>query len=1817
MIIEYEKKLSRELSVTDPQSVRIVHYKEDTKTGKVETELLDSDKIGLAVETENDRMAAASFEAESFSVYGIVKTSEEPAQYGDTAADLSVLTGKDAANGFYLSVTRGTQSDYYFQSAVESGAGVLKETTKKADGAVWFFEPVDGSDDQFRIYTTVGGAKRYIKQKKAGDNPIELADEGSAFVISRAAEGLFNFKLASEDRWLQHSKGGKGIRLYQTNGTQGNTRIKLTLVSHEEPEDDVYGLDGKTYGIAYQDGSAISAALSATGKTSGSQQRLEGFRTKIQPDVLDNDGVLLVSGGTDIQEWTFESIEKDNYYITTKVDGEKKYLTINGANVTLQDTADPKYSVINARPGTGENAGKWLFSAEGYALNLAGKASDGFNGANGDSASTWMNLVEKSVISDNDFYKYNAKKVSVSDTENVYDGQQVVIYTRIWNDETKRYEFCVVDHDGSLIRCHDNGDGIEWIGTDINTALWKFTEYTDSEGKPNHYYELQNVQYGNYIAPQLSAGEVLSNNTVGINMSGRYRGKSETTIIAWDDDQYSYSGLKAENGKIVPCPLSEAQDFYFAIMNPVSVDETISTVNTVDNDEYGITMKMIDYNNPVLDKNGNRADNTNGRDSGQTAVLGYDTNKAGLLSTQIGEEESYPMTNPANTGKDKASLETLYNGSKKVNHLFLKSIYNESGYFEYDSTSNFAHLNGNGDFTVYDQIASISDYSGKTGTHGQFLPYNEMKEGKYTSFTNQTDVSGNELPDSDPRKGEKLYDLGDRKSLDYFFGMEMTASFTQTANGLDAWGHDIIFEFSGDDDFWFYVDGELILDLGGVHSAQTGSINFRTGEVKSSRGNSTLYDIVKSNLQGRGMSQSDIKEKLDAMFVEKTVNGKTVHVFGDYTNHTMNMFYMERGAGASNLHMRFNLAAVKPGNVELSKRLSGTENAANDLIEFPYQIWYTTEDVEHDATYHRLGEEEKGLVTYKDTINPVTYRPEITIDGVSYEDVFMLKPGQSAVIDFPEKTVDYYIVECGVNTSVYDKVTINDAEAAGVKPAGAASDNRKDYATSKDSVKDRPKVDYVNHVSDDAMRTLQITKKLYDADGKELLHYPDVSSLFSFRLNLGNEYADPEDLPLANLYSYMIKDADGNYCRWNAKEQKFESLGIRTYDELKEHLEGCTDSEREAIVFRTSMNGSISKIPADYTVEVRDLIAGTQWKVEERDGEIPRGFTRRDSDGYARVDAGHEAAQSTPVSGTMQVNEDPEVEVRNQKGWGLTVKKVWTDKDFMESRDDIYFAVYIGDELADGTVRRLSSNETELYYFFQDLRDKNNETHNFAEFNIREVTLAKGADFHVDEKTGAVSGYTDLQPVEEGESVTVGGTPVGGSYHPADDQDEGFSYKVSYEVGEPTGHNENIRTDTVTNSRPGIRLFKTMWNWETALGQAVFTLKDEKGADVAAASYTSDDSNGLITTAYLEPGEYELSEIKTPEGYIALDQPLVITANEDGTFGVSGDENFFRYDEAKGDMPSVYIRNRQVELKAVKTDASTGDPVEGAHFALYPQVTNSSGEKVKDYTPVKGFEDMVTDENGLLQKITFENLTRGNTYYLTETQAAEGYDGLDSDICFTVGNDGKVSISSAGHSGWLRAQTDTETGKTTYTLTIPNGKMKKLSFMKVDIADTDTPLAGGEFDLYKATDGGQEESPYMEGLVSGDDGMLSKNGGTVFELPAGTYHLVETKAPAGYVLKEDAVVITVTDAVDTDSVGFDTGAALYGVSYDEGTALSGSGYGRSYDAASGVYTLKISNTAGVELPHTGGMGTTVFYIFGTVLTIGCAMMLISRRRIGQ
>ena len=1547
---------------------------------------------------------ALSFKTGSFSVYGIIEAPEPPEITPQTVQDVSELNGGDA---FYISY--GSSPKYISGSL--NGNSAFVEVSDYSNAAAWYFEPA-GSD--YYIYTYIDGVKNYLKNTSGNLAGLSTAPE-TAMTVTPDGAGRFLIKVSGANKWLQHSGSGNGVRFYTDHNNAANSQLALTYVSSTQLEDDPYDLDGKTYGIAYSDDTSTAVGMSATEITSDGKARLQGVDMTIRTNVLGEDGLLLEAVDADVPLWTFHNVAGAQYYITTQADGQTKYLTIANGEVTLRDQPDPVASFITVSAGTGANAGNWHFTANGQSLNCLGTAARGFSGATGSGAATWMKLMDESVLTDDDIYLYSAEKVSLADRDQVPDGAQVVIYTRVWNDAEKQYEFYIVDHDGRLIQCYDTGDGIEWFGTQVNTALWDFTEYLGSDSNPNYYYELQNVQYGKYIAPQVTGGQILSGKTIGLHLFGRQYGRHYSTITAWDDRGYAYVGLKVENGRVVASPLSQADDFYFAIMSPVAHTDTLTTVSTVDNDDYGITMRMIDFNNPIR----------NGRDSVQTDFFGgSDNNQAGLLSTDL-QGDGYPNTTSA-TGSVK-SLSELYSGSdlRPANHLFLTSIYNESGYFEYNSTQNFARLNDDGTFTVYDQIAAIGTSAGPTRVHGQFMPFNDLVEGRYATVTNQTDVLQHELPDLNPRKGEKLY-LIPQNEADYFFGMELSASFTQTPSGLDAWGHDIIFEFSGDDDFWLYVDGELVLDLGGVHSAMTGSVNFRTGVIHGRDGVVTsLYDVFRSNYQARGMSEAEIQQRLDEQF---TQNEDGQWVFRDYSNHEMKIFYMERGAGASNLHMRFNLAAVKPGTFLLKKTLSGTDEASNDLIEFPYQIWYKTME-DGESAFHLLeptlasGEPS---VLYQGTSMAVPYRDSYTPASGSapYSGVFLLKPGERAEVTLPEGATVYYVIECAVNPDIYDEVKVN-----GARVEGTATDNlingtaRLDFATGEDTLAHRAEVEYDNHVREGAMRTLEITKRLFDVDGVTPLHYPDDSSLFSFRLYLGNEDADPASLPLAFLYDYCVKDPDGFYCYWDEGLQRFVSLGKNDYSSL-------TEAEKEAATFATSMYGSITKIPADHAVEVRNLILGTRYGVEERNYEVPRGYTLRQGDGYTRVDvAPEETTGDAPYTGTIMRDESPAIEVRNQKGWGLTVGKVWTDKDFMQSHDPVYFAVFVqtdeGLSFYEDSVRQLGAGDTEIYYFFMDLVF-DDYTYGFDDFVIREVDLTG----EITVENGVVTGYdAPPVPIDEGGTLHAGGVPIGRAH-------EGYDYQVSYEQGETTGNNANIRTDVATNSRPGIPLYKIDENGDP-LEAAVFTITDEEGRDFAAPSYASD-AEGLITIAYLPQGRYLLTEIEAPEGYVVLDEPLTVTVDEAGQVTVEPQSDLIQVaaDPAGRMMAVITVQDRPTGFYAKKVDADTLEPLTGVHFELYLQVTDHDGHQRPDYQPMDGYTDLVTNENGIIPDVTMD-LGPG-TYYLRETETLPQYrllSGDDEFICFTIGVDGTVTMQD--HPEWLDRQS-IGSGNVSYSLVIPN-----------------------------------------------------------------------------------------------------------------------------------------------------------------------------------
>lgn len=155
---------------------------------------------------------------------------------------------------------------------------------------------------------------------------------------------------------------------------------------------------------------------------------------------------------------------------------------------------------------------------------------------------------------------------------------------------------------------------------------------------------------------------------------------------------------------------------------------------------------------------------------------------------------------------------------------------------------------------------------------------------------------------------------GDAGTEKYGFGTEFDIDFYMSETGrletTDRKGKDITFNFSGDDDVWVYVDGVLVLDLGGAHKASSGSINFSKMQViykaavdSSDNINSRTANPKTSDeyaVNGNYVTTVDLATLFAA-------NGVEFNNTSSSKKHTLQMFYMERGSVDSNCSISFNL----------------------------------------------------------------------------------------------------------------------------------------------------------------------------------------------------------------------------------------------------------------------------------------------------------------------------------------------------------------------------------------------------------------------------------------------------------------------------------------------------------------------------------------------------------------------------------------------------------------------------------------------------------------------------------------------------------------------------------------------------------------------------------------------------------------------------------------------------------------------------------------------------------------------------------------------
>ena len=1738
--------------------------------------------------TEN----TVSFSADSFSVYAIVAG---PSAIPERWHRLSGMAELEAlgSQGLYI----GHEKGYYFADGTvtddKNRTGIAKTRPAQsypcAEASKYFFEKVDGTENQYYAWCMDGEERKYVYN--GGDNSLSFTGEAGRTAFTVVADQQGRFRLYN-DAWYWNMQGGENGNRFCAYNKPADGNNYMYIWSADETIDEPYGLDGAEYGLVSWTGGVTGKAL----MSSGSNGSFEAKQLLVLTKENDREEKLVVPMNVDdgIATWTFHWIGDDLYRLSTKVDGAVRYLVMRADGLSLAEN-EGEATQLQVVPGTGAHAGEICLKAGKNTLTYSGVAADGFvvNGAVG---GEWLHCAE---LSNNlaDYYRtYTASKVSVSDP-GIKTGSKIVVYTRAWNEERKRYDFFALDNDGTLVRCYESGDSIEWVGGVTNTMLWQLTEYTDDDGNPTNYYELYNPSSQMYIAPQITGNQILSPEPIGIILDGRINKRYYSPVYAWDQPDYSYAGMKVEDGRVVTCPRDDAMDFYFAVMDDIPVDDVLHTVKTLDNNQHGITMKLIDK--------GTRLEMSNflGSNDYEGAAAISRRTVPGLLSTELGDD-GYPTTKGG-------SLAKMYEGAATVNHLFIESVYNGTGYYHFDSTQNFASLHGS-DFVVYKELGSYdNDNKGReTFRHGQFFPFNDLQPGLFTSVNrlNTYDPNtGKDFPDSDPRKYERLYLIQD---VNTYFAMEMEASFIQTANGLDAWGHDIIFEFSGDDDFWLYVDGELVIDLGGIHSAVPGSVNFRTGDVYVNDVHTTLYDLFYQNYKGRGHTDEEARAYADGLF---PVNSEGNRVFKTDTWHTMRIFYMERGASASNLNVRFNLASTKTGTVQLTKKLKNVDSSESCFAEFPYQILYKAADgtekyLSNAVPRETVAEEYKDYVFYKDSLKPVKYIKEgFEIDGVAYPHVFFLKPDEVAEIHFPEGTTEYKIVECGVNTEVYERVTANGEELEGSVPEGG-NPLRKDFGIDYAAIGRRPKVTYENEVGE--KQILTIRKRLFDANGNEIELYDDAGNVldpddkdlqrtFEFRLSLGTEFDGGADTP-ARIYRYHVKNPAGVYCAWDKNRQVFVPIthagqGISSFDDLN-------PAEVKKATFETSLNGAIDMIPAYYTVEIRELLVGTRFKVVERPAETPEGYRfwkyrLNDKDCGFDVSAG--------ASGQIQASEPSRVEVCNWKGYALRLYKDWSDADYVTDRDPAHFAVFFrgGDgtlKLVDGTVRELpyADPSQSLYWFFPSLTEGS-----FDRYDVYEVTLTGNYTVSGD---GSVTGYTDVTPVQHGNGLEMGIVRRGFTSRTRID------YRVTYEAPECIGDNYRIfRASNTSKARPRIVLRKQDWDGHPLKG-AEFTLALVGGDGDSVKTYTSD-AGGLITIAYPEPGaSYILTETKSPAGYCGLKQPLTFKVDvtlengelrEDVTVTPDSGEitKYYLVDEEEG-IPCLIVKDKPYALEVVKVDAATGAPLADAVFSLHKQVT-IDGLTSYLQAPMEGYGELRTDENGVIPRL--DNTLPAGTYKLKEESAPAGYiqpvaTDDSRDVHFSVSDMGEITQVGQLPEGARLVRSEQE-DVVRYTLAVPNTRKFQVSIWKTGLEYN--PLTGAEFALYRLEDYDddseqpkQDAEPILTGEV-GENSIMPLG-----PLGIGHYRLVELTAPAGYVRLEHAIRI----CVEAESV-----SAMQDSKQSE-ISVSGNAHwveGQDDDTVQ----IHVWNNPGATLPSTGGSGTALFRVSGIALMLAALLLLLRRR----
>lgn len=1031
-------------------------------------------------------------------------------------------------------------------------------------------------------------------------------------------------------------------------------------------------------------------------------------------------------------------------------------------------------------------------------------------------------------------------------------------------------------------------------------------------------------------------------------------------------------------------------------------------------------------------------------------------------------------------------------------------------------------------------------------------------------------------------------------TYNYGFGTKLQMDFTLTDDGMveteKADGTtektSIKFFFSGDDDVWVFIDGQLALDVGGAHGEVSGLLEFGKADEK----NNSVTAYV-SRVKTGGTSDKDKDEKNVKSAVKTvTYNGEVINFYAQGTTlndldkgkkHTLTMYYMERGMWESNMAVAFNF----PDNNELQvqKEVDLTNVTDDDfkncftgqkIFNFTIQNQAT-----HYGTTPAADPDTGGIKSQKVDLTAEsgnTFKPATQSTEGDYIFKLDTNPEQGSGQD-TEQVLHWY------------------ARYTDTEPVSAAREKRYGILTLKDPI----------NIKDKRFLTFQVYVAKEDGGG---------------------------DLSLNNLYLELLDDQTPT----PVQKGSLGTSGINgaTYGSVEVKT-------GEWVTVKLDLNKM--KAQGDFSGNVKTIRVGDNYSrhiyfrnftfIPKAVPKTMTGFTtdQKDIPDYGSVQSGHlqnainAQYTSTKDNDTQLVDDDGRFVLED--GETVTFSDQFRRGSYISLKEELNQSLY-------DTTWTVYENGQAVAWTEPTGTSSSHVTFGTPRSLDGQKVPADGPDddrteVYVDEDGVKNDGYTkDEKPGTN--------TIVFRSYKDPDENSSTLTkLKVKYVNTVKTGGLKIQKKAAEGETLTGTYTFKVTFNDVGGEGLEEKPIERTVTIDMGKGESTGTITGIPVGTRYtieeVKTDDSRLQSVTVPKGQSAqviyntmVEGEIVASKNPDNPNDPKDLEVTAIFTNTKRKL--INIEFDKLWEDADGTDLSTKNPPDTIYIQLQRRLASEKNWTPVNY-PTADSPDYVTinrDDYGW--KCIFNNLDQypvgdsaaNNYIYRIVEGTVEAGNFIQAAEDGTITIDGKTYVVKA--EATAKSETNSETGATTTpatatdgTITGGSGKIELTNTLQnpkfvLDIIKKDAEpnnageevfLKDVEFKLEKLkaetiTEGKtqwvvdkdyQFDSTKTDSITgtTGADGKITQNPFT--NLEPGTYRLTETKAHPGYNLLAQPIVIEFTQD------------GKYKI--DDGTAQNATG-----DAASGyTVTLTVLNRKTPELPHTGADAPSLWLLIGMPLAV--------------